>query len=59
MDEYITPNYETISTSKKRKLQELMGSSLINAFTEQDFIDVLKIFERVIDRLEIQETKGE
>lgn len=59
MDEYITPNYETISTSKKRTLQELMGSSLINAFTDQDYIDVLRIFERVIDRLEIQETEGE
>lgn len=55
MDEYITQNFETISTSKKRKLRELMGSSLINAFTEQDYIDVLKIFERVIDRLEVQE----
>lgn len=59
MDEYITPNYETISTSQKRQLCELMGSSLLNAFSEQDFIDVLKIFERVIDRLETQAGKGE
>ena len=59
MDEYITPNYETISTSKKIRLLKLMGSSLLNAFTEQDFIDVLNIFERVIDRLEVQETEGE
>lgn len=51
MDEYITPNYETISTSQKRTLCELMGSSLINAFTEQDYIDVLKIFERLLTDL--------
>ena len=52
MDDYITPNYDTISSKQKRDLMELMGSSLLNGFTEQDYIDVLKIFQRVIDRLE-------
>ena len=52
MDEYITPNYETISTKQKRDLTELMQSSLLNAFTEQDYYDVLFVFQRVIERLE-------
>lgn len=52
MDEYITPNYETISTKQKRDLTELMQSSLLNAFTEQDYYDILSVFQRVIERLE-------
>ena len=59
MSEYITPNYETISVVQKRALMELMGSSLLNAFSEQDYIDLLKIFQRIIDRLEQQEKGGE
>ena len=52
MRECITPNYETISVIQKRNLMELMGSSLLNAFSEQDYFDVLQIFNRVIERLE-------
>ena len=52
MSEYITPNYETISVIQKRDLMELMNSSLLNAFSEQDYFDVLRIFNRVIERLE-------
>ena len=52
MDEYITPNYDTISTKQKRDLTELMQSSLLNAFTEQDYYDVLFVFQRVVERLE-------
>lgn len=52
MDEYITPNYETISTKQKRDLVELMQSSLLNAFAEEDYNDILKVFQRVIERLE-------
>lgn len=52
MSEYITPNYETISVRQKRYLTELMGSSLLNAFSEQDYFEVLQIFNRVIERLE-------
>ena len=52
MSEYITPNYETISVIHKRNLMELVGSSLLNAFSEQDYFDVLRIFDRVIERLE-------
>ena len=52
MSEYITPNYETISVIQKRELMELMSSSLLNAFSEQDYFDVLQIFSRVVERLE-------
>lgn len=58
MDDYITPNYDTISTKQQRDLMELMGSSLLNGFTEEDYIDVLKIFQRVIDRLAKQERRN-
>ena len=59
MSEYITPNYETISVIQKRDLNELMGSSLLNAFSEQDYFDVIQIFNRVIERLENIEKGGE
>ena len=59
MSEYITPNYETISAEQKRDLTELMNSSLLNAFSEQDFYDVLNIFRRIIERLEQIEKGGE
>lgn len=50
--EWITPNYETISAAEKRHLCELMNSTLLNAFSQQDFMDVLAVFRRVIARLE-------
>ena len=59
MREYITPNYETISVIQKRDLMELMGSSLLNAFSEQDYFNVIQIFNRVIERLENIEKGGE
>ena len=59
MNEYITPNYETISVIQKRELMELMASSLLNAFSEQDYYDVLAIFQRIIERLENIEKGGE
>ena len=59
MSDYITPNYETISVIQKRDLMELMGSSSLNAFSEQDYFDVLKIFNRVIERLGNIEKGGE
>ena len=37
---------------------ELMGSSLLNAFSEQDYLDVIQIFNRVIERLEDIEKGG-
>lgn len=52
MSEYITPNYETISLIQKRDLRTLMNSSLLHAFSEQDYFDVIRIFNRVIERLE-------
>lgn len=58
MSEYITPNYETISTKQKRELLELMNSSLLNGFSEQDYNDILTVFRRVVERLENIE-KGE
>lgn len=59
MREYTTPNYETISVIQKRNLMELMGSSLLNAFSKQDYFDVIQIFNRVIERLENIEKGGE
>lgn len=53
--EWITPNYETISAVEKRQLCELMNSTLLNAFSQQDFTDVLAVFRRVIERLEAQD----
>lgn len=53
--EWITPSYETISVSEKRQLCELMNSTLLNAFSRQDFMDVLAVFQRVIERLEAQD----
>lgn len=50
--EWITPNYETISAMEKRQICELVNSTLLNAFSEQDFMDVLAVFQRVIERLE-------
>ena len=58
MSEYITPNYETISVIQKRELMKLMRSSLLNAFSEQDYYDVLAIFARIIERLENIEKGG-
>lgn len=58
-NEYITPNYETISVKQKRDLFELMNSSLLNAFNQQDFLDVLQVFQNVIDRLEKIETASQ
>ena len=51
-DEYITPKYETITAEEKRKLLEMMNSSLIHAFTKEDYYAVLAVLRRVIDRLE-------
>ena len=59
MNEYITPDYETISVIQKRELMKLMGSSLLNAFSEQDYYDVLAIFQRIIERLENIEKGGD
>ena len=55
MAEYLIPTYETISNEKKRKISEMFTSSILNAFTEEDFVDVCKIMSRVIERLEQQE----
>ena len=52
MDEYITPNYKTIGTVEQRKIRELYTSSLLNAFTQQDYLDAIALMGRVIDRLE-------
>lgn len=55
MEEYITPKYKTITAEKQRKIVELFTSSILNAFTDQDFYDCLSIMKRVIDRLEGEE----
>ena len=53
-EKYIEIGYETIGVKEKRELCELVNSSLLNAFTEDDFNDVLNVFRRVIGRLEVQ-----
>lgn len=50
--EYITPSYKTIDVIQKRDLMELLQSSILNGFNEEDCIDVIKVFQRVIHRLE-------
>lgn len=52
MSEYITPKYETIGNDEKRKLLELMQSSLLNAFSHEDYYAVLGVFSRIVNRLE-------
>lgn len=54
-NEYITPQYKTITAAEKRKLLELFNSSLIHAFSRQDFFDVMAVFKRIVDRLEQEE----
>lgn len=51
-NEYITPKYETITAAEKKKLLELFNSSLIHAFSRQDYMDVIVVFRRIVDRLE-------
>ncbi len=52
MNEYVTVNYETIDVIKKRNIVELCNSSLLNAFSEQDYIDLVSVFKKVVNRLE-------
>ena len=56
-DDYITPNYETISAIDKRSLIAITQSSLINALSQEDYEDILRIWERVIRRLDEGETE--
>ncbi len=51
-EEYITPNYQTISVAEKRRLMELCSSSLVNGFNFDDYMAVLAVFRGVVDRLE-------
>lgn len=55
MNEYITPNYETIGVVEQRKIRELYTSSLLNAFTNEDYLKAIALIARVVDRLEGQE----
>lgn len=50
--EYITVDYQTISTVQKRRLMELCSSSLVNGFNFDDYMAVLAVFRGVVDRLE-------
>lgn len=54
MDDYITPNYETISVMEQRKIRELYTSSLLNALTHEDYLQAIALIGRVMDRLEAQ-----
>lgn len=50
--ELIVPDYETISVMEIRSLREFVNSSLVNAFSYQDYSDIMGIFYRVASRLE-------
>lgn len=52
MNEYITLKYETIGVAEKRKLHELMQSSLLNAFSYDDYVQIIEVFKRVVERLD-------
>lgn len=53
-DRIIRPNYEVISAAQKRQLLELFHTVLFDMFSEQDFQDVVAVFARIIERLEVQ-----
>lgn len=55
MGKYITPNYETIGVVEQRKIRELYTSSLLNAFTHEDYLKAIALIARVVDRLEGKE----
>lgn len=55
MSEHIEVDYETISTVQMRKLRELVNSSLLLAFTPEDYRKMVAIFCEVMDRLEEEE----
>lgn len=54
MDDYITPNYETIGVMEQRNIRELYTSSILNAFTYEDYLQAIALIGRVVDRLEAQ-----
>lgn len=47
MNDYITPNYETITKEQKETLLQLMNSTIINGFNDQDFRDVLSVISNI------------
>lgn len=57
MNEYITPNYETIGVAEKRKIVRLYTSSLINAFTYEDYLKAIALIMEAVDRLEEQDNE--
>lgn len=54
MNDYITPNYETIGVDEKRAISEFYNSSLLNAFTHEDYLEAIALIGKVVDRLEKQ-----
>ena len=59
MEKEITPNYETISTMEMGKVMALCNSSVSRAFSHQDYVDLIEIFQRVVSRLLAQEENDE
>lgn len=52
IEEYIEVRYPTIGVMGKRRMAELARSSLVNAFTLDDYLAFMAIFKRVVERLE-------
>lgn len=52
IEEYIEVLYPTIGVMEKRRIAELARSSLVNAFTLDDYLAFMAIFKRAVERLE-------
>lgn len=54
MEEYITPKYETIGVMEMQNIVDICNSTLLRAFTKEDYNDIVSVFARAADRLEKQ-----
>lgn len=50
-EENIKINYETIGVMEKRNLIEITRA-LSNALTNEDYISIMSVYQKVLDRLE-------
>lgn len=55
MADYIEVKYPTIGVREKRKLCEIVNSSMLNALTFEDYEKIIMVFMGAIERLEAQE----
>ena len=55
-EENIKINYETIGVMEKRNLIEITRA-LSNALTNEDYISIMSVYQKVLDRLEREAEK--